>query len=322
MIGSSIVSGSLPRARETLSRTSAAAESGSRFNEKRTLIRLFSDRLCEVMISTPSIPASESSSGLVTCDSTTSADAPRYLVDTLTTGSLMRGSSRTERRVYEIIPTSRMMSESTVAKTGRLMHISGSCMSGFGARRRADVRLGGTRRPRLRRILGCAALSGGGWRGLACGRARIGGIDARDLHRNAVAQLELPRGHDDVLGEQTLHDLGLRVAALSHLDLHALGLAIDDAKHVLVLALRHQRLALVARDEAHPRERARPQRGVGIAYHCAQHERPACRIDQRIHRIHLPGERAARLGVEGDLERLADTDLRIEHLRHAEVDLE
>ena len=77
MIGSSIVSGSLPRARATLSRTSAAAESGSRFSVKRTLIRLVSDRLCEVITSTPSMPASESSSGLVTCDSTTSAEAPR-----------------------------------------------------------------------------------------------------------------------------------------------------------------------------------------------------------------------------------------------------
>ena len=77
MIGSSMVSGSLPRARATLSRTSAAAESGSRLSVKRTLIRALSDRLCEVITSTPSMPASESSSGLVTWLSTTSADAPR-----------------------------------------------------------------------------------------------------------------------------------------------------------------------------------------------------------------------------------------------------
>ncbi len=77
MIGSSMVSGSLPRARATLSRTSAAAESGSRLSVKRTLIRELSDRLCDVITSTPSMPASESSSGLVTWLSTTSADAPR-----------------------------------------------------------------------------------------------------------------------------------------------------------------------------------------------------------------------------------------------------
>ena len=56
---------------------SAAAESGSRFSVKRTLIRLCSDRLCDVITSTPSMPDSESSSTFVTCDSTTSADAPR-----------------------------------------------------------------------------------------------------------------------------------------------------------------------------------------------------------------------------------------------------
>jgi hypothetical protein len=77
MMGSSMVSGSLPRARATLSRTSAAAESGSRLSVKRTLMREVSERLCEVISSTPSMPASESSSGFVTCDSTTSADAPR-----------------------------------------------------------------------------------------------------------------------------------------------------------------------------------------------------------------------------------------------------
>ena len=75
--GSSIVSGSFARTRATLSRTSAAAESGSRFKLNRTLMRLVSERLCDVMMSTPSIPASESSSVFVICDSTTSADAPR-----------------------------------------------------------------------------------------------------------------------------------------------------------------------------------------------------------------------------------------------------
>ncbi len=77
MTGSSTASGSLARTRETLSRTSAAAESGLRDSAKRTLIWLRSERLCEVMISTPSMPESESSRILVTCDSTTSADAPR-----------------------------------------------------------------------------------------------------------------------------------------------------------------------------------------------------------------------------------------------------
>jgi hypothetical protein len=75
--GSSISVGSLLRTRETRSRTSDAAESGSRSSLKRTEIWLFSCREIEVMTSTPSIPASESSSGLLICDSMISAEAPR-----------------------------------------------------------------------------------------------------------------------------------------------------------------------------------------------------------------------------------------------------
>jgi len=74
---SSIAVGSLLRTRDTRSRTSAAAESGLRSSLKRTEIWLFSCREIEVMTSTPSMPASESSSGLLTCDSMISADAPR-----------------------------------------------------------------------------------------------------------------------------------------------------------------------------------------------------------------------------------------------------
>ena len=75
--GSSMSSGRRWRTRETRSRTSAAAESASRSTRKRTVIWLRSWRLIEDSTSTPSMPASESSSGLVTCDSTISALAPR-----------------------------------------------------------------------------------------------------------------------------------------------------------------------------------------------------------------------------------------------------
>ncbi len=74
--GSSTASGSLARTRATLSRTSAAAESGSRERRKRTVICDVSERDVEVITSTPSIPASESSRTFVICDSTTSALAP------------------------------------------------------------------------------------------------------------------------------------------------------------------------------------------------------------------------------------------------------
>ena len=65
---------------------------------KRTVIWLCSEREIEVRMSTPSMPAMESSSGLVTCDSITSEDAPTSVVATVTTGSSMLGYSRTCRR--------------------------------------------------------------------------------------------------------------------------------------------------------------------------------------------------------------------------------
>ena len=76
--GSSMpVAGKRRRTRLTLSRTSAAALSASRESTKRTVIWLCSWREMEVMMSTPSMPASESSSTLVTWLSTTSLEAPR-----------------------------------------------------------------------------------------------------------------------------------------------------------------------------------------------------------------------------------------------------
>ena len=75
-MGSSMSSGRVSRTRATRSRTSLAAVSGSRLTTKRNVIWLLSARLREVITSMPSIPDSESSSGLVTCDSMISALAP------------------------------------------------------------------------------------------------------------------------------------------------------------------------------------------------------------------------------------------------------
>jgi hypothetical protein len=74
--GSSISCGSRLRTRAVRSRTSAAAASGSFSRRKRTEIWLCSARLIEVITSTASMPAMESSSGLEICDSITSAEAP------------------------------------------------------------------------------------------------------------------------------------------------------------------------------------------------------------------------------------------------------
>ena len=126
--GSSIPWGKRWRTREVLSRTSAAAESASRESANRMEIWLRSWRLLEVMTSTPSIPASESSSTLVTCASTTSLDAPAKRVVTVTTGSSILGYSRTDRPLNDTAPTSIMSKESTVANTGRRIEVSASCM--------------------------------------------------------------------------------------------------------------------------------------------------------------------------------------------------
>ncbi len=96
--GSSTSSGSLPRARDTRSRTSAAAESISRLGRKVMLMRDDSERLADLMKSMPSMPERLSSSSCVTCSSMISAEAPRNVVETLTTGSSMSGYSRTVRR--------------------------------------------------------------------------------------------------------------------------------------------------------------------------------------------------------------------------------
>src|SRR5436190_14655001 len=106
MIGSSMSWGRRPRTRETLSRTSAAAASGSRDSLKMMVMLLVSDLELDDMTSTPSMPEIESSRTLVTWLSITSAEAPRYTVSTLTTGSSVLGYSRTAMRVYEIAPIS------------------------------------------------------------------------------------------------------------------------------------------------------------------------------------------------------------------------
>src|ERR1700682_3237912 len=115
-------------------------------------------------------------------------------------------------------PISRMMSDSTVAKTGRLMHISGRSIENARAsglrRRRRGVRLG--RRDGRRR----RALNGG------------------NLNRHAVANLELARGDDDVAVAKALHYFGFAIPALADLDLRAVRLAVDDPVHEPLVALR------------------------------------------------------------------------------------
>ncbi len=126
--GSSTACGKRLRTREVRSRTSAAAESASFSSRKRTEIWVCSARLMEVITSTASIPAIESSSGLVTWDSITSAEAPAYLTVTVTTGSSILGYSRTDSLVKLTAPIKSTSKDSTVANTGRRMETSASCI--------------------------------------------------------------------------------------------------------------------------------------------------------------------------------------------------
>src|SRR5688500_83884 len=98
----------------------------------------------------------------------------------------MRGYSRTERREYEMSPTSSTTIDSTVANTGRRMQVSGSVTAsplGLGGRRVQH----GTRRRRDRGV--------------------------GDLDRDALAQLHAAGGHHGVLGGEALDHLDLAIAA-------------------------------------------------------------------------------------------------------------
>ena len=139
---------------------------------------------------------------------------------TLTTGSSIRGYSRTDRRVYEMRPISRMSSDSTVAKTGPLdadlgqLH-DAACPALHGLRRAARAAVGLGRQAACRLIRRPLA----GRRGSRAAHRRSACAAPATLHRRAVAQLQLAGGDDDVVRPHALDDLDLAVAALPDLDL-------------------------------------------------------------------------------------------------------
>src|SRR4051794_34398848 len=121
----------------------------------------------------------------------------------------MRGYSRTESREYPIRPTRSTRMESTVAKTGRRMQVSGSVTSGSTA------------------WLGWGV-------GLADGR-RIGPA-VRDAHHHALAKLCDSGGHDHVFRCEALQHLDPSLAPLPDLDALPRGLAVHHLVDVLVFA--------------------------------------------------------------------------------------
>src|SRR5688572_10799762 len=202
----------------------------------------------------------------------------------------MRGYSRTESRVYEISPTRTMTSDSTVAKTGRVMQISGSRMDSrmlagqwwTTARNRACVatRAGRTsmrprshpsrpRRLRSHDIVGPRGPDGGG---LLVQAGRVGGC-ALHLHDPTVAQPLLSCGHHDIAHRDAFGDLRLAVAPLTDVDLHAHRTVVDDLEQELLVALRHERLLRdderfgeVFRDQTDAREHAGPQARILVLH--------------------------------------------------------
>ncbi len=93
--GSSASSGSWPRTRAILSRTSCAAVSMSRSRSNSTVMRLTFSLDSDVSVLMPSMVLISSSRTSVTSFSTTSGSAPGSVVATLTIGKSMSGSSRT-----------------------------------------------------------------------------------------------------------------------------------------------------------------------------------------------------------------------------------
>lgn len=124
--GSLMFSGSRERTRLTRSRTSFAASSMflSVLNSIVMFVRCSADDDRSVRM--PSIEESSFSSGSVTFDSITSAEAPASLGSTDTIGESMLGYSRTGSRANIRPPTSTMKIEATTQTTGRLMDRSDS----------------------------------------------------------------------------------------------------------------------------------------------------------------------------------------------------
>ena len=123
--------GSVATRRERRSRTSLAASSMSRSSANWIVMRESSSALEDVSFSMPSMPATASSMGCVMRDSTTGAEAPRYVVCTVTDGRSVRGISRTPRRDRLSKPTNTSSRHSTVANTGRRMDSSESVTCWF-----------------------------------------------------------------------------------------------------------------------------------------------------------------------------------------------
>src|SRR5574343_148137 len=291
MTGSSIACGRRLRTREVRSRTSAAAVSASFSRRNLTVICDCSARLMEVITSTASMPEIESSSGLVTWVSITSAEAPGYFTLTVTVGSSILGYSRTDRRSKLTAPTSRISKDMTTASTGRRMETSASCISasqtGVGAAQGCGDcgrgRCGPGRRSFGCRDRGCSRCRRGcrrcaGTRRRAPARGQI-----HHTQRRAVLLQALVAGSDHrVIGLQAFGDFHLARLTHTGLDGHTLGhqgvglVARHHLDHEGPAALRHagffghgQGVFAHTKDGVDAGEHARAQLALAVVYAAA-----------------------------------------------------
>ena len=245
-------------------------------------------------MSTPSMPAIESSSGLVTCDSMTSDDAPISRVLTVTTGSSMRGYSRTDSRVNETSADQHEQQrhhgrEHRAADRGFGQRIVGACAQAGAPTRRRRAGAGAppagagrrARRPARRcRPRAPAAPSpriSRAWPAVTTMSPALSAFEDLDLARQAQR----------------------RCCASMRCDTLPFG-AVDDLDQVLLAALRHQRLlGHHQRVLAHARTRCARARTCPacstpprVVEPRAHQQRAAVGVEQRIERIDPAGEAA------------------------------
>ena len=191
-------------------------------------------------------------------------------------------------------PISRMMSDSTVAKTGRLMQISGNCIDGRGSPIRTSARAASTCRPWPVEATIRPWRSPDDRRRGRCRRHRrrlrrrdATGIPSRSFSCPAVTIVSS--------GADALRISTLPVAALADVDLRARRLAVDDANTywsspcgTSACSGTHQRVLHVPLVIRRTRANMPGRSAVSALRHLrADHDRAAGGVDQRVDREDL-----------------------------------
>ena len=259
-------------------------------------------------MSTPSMPAMESSSGLVTCDSMTSDEAPTSLVVTVTTGSSMRGYSRTASRSKDTSADEHDHQRHHGREDRAADRGLGDAHGGL--RLRATAHAAPTRRwpaccrparPRPHRR-----------RGREMSTTRSGTGSPRPSRACPAVTTRSPAARPS--STSTLPGRRSPMRASMRWDTLPFG-PVDHLEDVLLAALRHQRLLghdqrvlALREDDARAREQARLEHAARVVEPRAHQQRAAVGVDHRVERIDAAGEALARQRVQAHLHRLAGLD--------------